>query len=160
MRMNSTWFAKVSFCSFLARTDHSDHLPVARVVHEAEVALVARRRGCGRFRSGLLKAKPGLEFPGHVLPVVRGDVAARLPCADHAIQRSLLVHFAMDRWRLHGSRRECLYAEIRANSRIPPKLGNVLRLIIGVDELLAPKIRRDTAEREAACSTRDRSSCR
>ena len=96
----------------------------------------------------LIECEAGLELPGDVLPVIGGDIAAGLPGVHDAIQRGRVVDFAMDGRRLHAIDANARDAEVAREIGVLSELGDVLRLIVGVDQLLAPEIRGDAAERQ------------
>jgi hypothetical protein len=100
---------------------------------------------------GLLNAKPGSNSQVTYWPLLGGDVAAFLPGLDHAIHGGVVVD--LRGWmvgRLDASTRMPWMPRSLANSEFLTELFDVLRLIVGVDQFLAPEVGGDAAEAEPA----------
>ena len=107
--------------AFLARTVHAHHLPMTGVVLDAEVRFIHRivdAHGIAR----LVEREAGLDFPGDILALVSGDIAARFPGLDHPIHGSAVVDAAVNYRGLDAIHANALNAQVQRKLGVLPEL--------------------------------------
>ena len=137
------------FAAFLTGSNDAYHLAMASVIKDPKVGPVHGIVDADDI-AGFVESEARLEFPGDGLTVARGDVATLLPRLHDPIECGRVIDFAVNSGWLDGVDADASDANVFGELRALLELRYVLRLVVRIDQFLAPKISGYSAKAEAA----------